>query len=227
MKKLLVFALRTNWTASTPTHTTTATLNKIVYGDGTNFILSTPTVPLNASPGAGKILAGDGTNFVLSTPTFPYSASATSGKIIKSDGTNWVASTETYAAPGTAANHLISDGTNWTAAAMKDTVIKGFGFYNITAGDSAICYVVPSGGSSIRSIKAIRTGGTAAVINATKNGSSDLLTANYTTTTSFASAGTLQNNTSLAADDIIRVTVRSVTGTVTEVYIQILYDYAE
>lgn len=66
--------------------------------------------------GAGKILVGDGTNFVASTPTFP-NASATSGKIIKSDGTNWLASTETYPAPGTSGNYMKSDGTNWTSAA--------------------------------------------------------------------------------------------------------------
>lgn len=70
------------------------------------------TLPTTAT--TGKILIGDGTNFVLSTPTFP-NASATSGKIIKSDGTNWVASTETYAVPGTNGNLYSSDGTNWTS----------------------------------------------------------------------------------------------------------------
>ena len=65
---------------------------------------------------SGKVLIGNGTNFVSSTPTFP-NASATSGKIIKSDGTNWVASTETYAAPSTSGNVMTSDGTNWTSAA--------------------------------------------------------------------------------------------------------------
>jgi hypothetical protein len=64
---------------------------------------------------SGKILVGNGTNLVLSTPTFP-NASATTGKVIKSDGTNWVASTETVAAPGTSGNVLTSDGTNWTSA---------------------------------------------------------------------------------------------------------------
>ena len=70
------------------------------------------TLPTTAT--TGKILIGDGTNFVLSTPTFP-NASATFGKIIKSDGTNWVASTETYAVPGTNGNLYSSDGTNWTS----------------------------------------------------------------------------------------------------------------
>lgn len=70
----------------------------------------------NNTATSGKILIGNGTNFVSSTPTFP-NASATSGKIIKSDGTNWTASTETYAAPSTSGNVMTSDGTNWTSAA--------------------------------------------------------------------------------------------------------------
>ncbi len=74
---------------------------------------TTPTYPNTAT--SGKVLIGDGTNVVLSTPAFP-NASATSDKIIKSDGTNWVASTETYAAPGTSGNVLTSDGTNWKSA---------------------------------------------------------------------------------------------------------------
>lgn len=52
--------------------------------DGETINVTTPT--------AGKILVGDGTNMVLSTPTYP-NASATSGKVIQSDGTNFVAST--------------------------------------------------------------------------------------------------------------------------------------
>jgi hypothetical protein len=74
---------------------------------------STPTFPNAAT--SGKVLIGDGTNVVLSTPSFP-NASATAAKVIKSDGTNWVASTETYAPPGTSGNVLVSDGTNWTSA---------------------------------------------------------------------------------------------------------------
>jgi len=75
-------------------------------------IWSTPTFPNTAT--SGKILVGDGTNIVLSTPTFP-NASATTRKIIVSDGTNWTASTETYATPSTSGNILQSDGTNWVS----------------------------------------------------------------------------------------------------------------
>ncbi len=92
-----------------------ASSGKILIGDGTNFVASTPTYP-NTSATSGKIMVSDGTNFVASTPTFP-NASATTRKIIVSDGTNWVASTETHAVPGTAGNILTSDGTNWTSAA--------------------------------------------------------------------------------------------------------------
>uniref|UniRef100_A0A6M3K5L2 Uncharacterized protein n=1 Tax=viral metagenome TaxID=1070528 RepID=A0A6M3K5L2_9ZZZZ len=55
---------------------------------------TTPTYPNTAT--SGKVLVGDGTNIVLSTPTFP-NASATAGKVIRSDGTNWAASTSTFA----------------------------------------------------------------------------------------------------------------------------------
>ena len=43
---------------------------------------------------AGKILVGDGTNFITSTPKYP-NASATAGKVIRSDGTDYAASTFT------------------------------------------------------------------------------------------------------------------------------------
>lgn len=65
---------------------------------------------------SGKMLIGNGTNFVTSTPAFP-NASATSGKVIKSDGTDWTASTETFATPSTSGNVMTSNGTNWTSAA--------------------------------------------------------------------------------------------------------------
>ena len=94
-----------------------ASSGKILIGNGTNFVASTPTYP-NASATAGKIMISDGTNFVASTPTYP-NASATTRKILVSDGTNFVASTETYAVPGTSGNVLTSDGTNWTSAAAS------------------------------------------------------------------------------------------------------------
>ena len=72
---------------------------------------------IGAAAASGKILVGNGTNFVPSTPTYPNAASPTARKFIVSDGTNWVASTETQAVPGTSGNVLTSDGTNWTSAA--------------------------------------------------------------------------------------------------------------
>ncbi len=84
---------------------------------------------IGGAAASGKILVGNGTNYVASTPTFP-NASATSGKVIKSDGTNWVASTETYAAPSTSGNVLTSDGTNWTSAAPVVTASNTVTFTN-------------------------------------------------------------------------------------------------
>lgn len=96
-----------------PTFLTSAT--SPIFNATTGFQLS-------GAAASGKILVGNGTNFVASTPTFP-NASATIGKIIKSDGTNWIASTETYATPGTSGNVMTSDGTNWTSAAPSASTV--------------------------------------------------------------------------------------------------------
>ncbi len=106
----------TNWVASTPTFPTgSATSGKFLQSDGTNWIASTPTFPTTAGT-SGKMLVSNGTNWVSSTPTFP-NASATAGKLIVSDGTNWVASTPTYPnASATTRKILVSDGTNFVAS---------------------------------------------------------------------------------------------------------------
>ena len=114
---------------------------------------------------------------------------------------------------------LAAKATVASVAALKDTTTKGYAYTSLAAGDSNIVFEVRRSGCTIREIRAIRTGGTSASINVTKNNASDLLTGNYATTTSMASAGTLQNNT-LAIGDIIRVTVRAISGTATEIFIQ-------
>lgn len=106
----------TTWIASTPTFpNASATTGKFIISDGTNWIASTPTIP-NTSGTSGKILVSNGTNFISSTPTFP-NASATTGKFIISDGTNWIASTPTIpSTAGTAGKILVSDGTNFVSS---------------------------------------------------------------------------------------------------------------
>lgn len=105
----------TNFVPSTPTFpNASATSGKFIRSDGTNWVASTPTLPTSAGT-SGKVLQSNGTNYVESTPTYP-SASGTSRKILVSDGTNNVYSTETYATPGTSGNVMTSDGTNWTSA---------------------------------------------------------------------------------------------------------------
>lgn len=89
----------------------------------------------------GKILIGDGSNMVLSTPTFPNTATA--NKIMKADGTNWVASTETYAAPGTNKNVMKSDGTNWTSAAPTfEGMVEAISFQDAGTSISNTTYVL-------------------------------------------------------------------------------------
>lgn len=106
----------TNYVASTPTYpNASATALKIIRSDGTNFIASTATFSDTPST-AGKVMVSDGTNWITSTPTFP-NASATSGKFIRSDGTNWIASTPTLpTTAGTSGKIVISDGTNFVSS---------------------------------------------------------------------------------------------------------------
>lgn len=103
---------------------------------------------------------------------------------------------------------------------------KAFSYTGISAGDSSFVFEVRQYGTTLREIRVMRTGGTSASVNATRDrGGSvvDLLTANYASTTSMASAGTLQNTT-LNVGDIIRVTVRAISGTVTELVFQFSFD---
>ena len=96
---------------STPTYPNIGTLGKVLIGDGTNVVLSTPKYP-NASVTAGKVIISDGTDYIASTPTYPNVATGT-GKILRADGTNWVASTPTYPNTAVSGKFLRGDGTNW------------------------------------------------------------------------------------------------------------------
>ena len=89
-----------------------ATSGKILVGNGTNFVASTPTFP-NASATSGKTIRSDGTNWIASTATLS-DAPSTALKWLRSDGTNWITSTATLSdTPSTAGKILVSDGTNW------------------------------------------------------------------------------------------------------------------
>lgn len=117
---------------------------------------------------------------------------------------------------GTALFGKVNTGTD-------STLSKAFSWTSLAAAESVIVYRVPCNGLTLSTIQCIRTGGTSASINATRTraGSTvDLLTANYTTTTSMASAGTVQNTT-LQNGDIIKFTVRAISGTLTELFIQL------
>ncbi|MCB8994768.1 MAG: hypothetical protein H6538_04090 [Bacteroidales bacterium] len=70
---------------STPTFPNTASNGKLMIGNGTNWVESTPAYP-NSSVTSGKIIMSDGTNYIASTPTFPNSAGNV-GNIITSNGT--------------------------------------------------------------------------------------------------------------------------------------------
>lgn len=89
---------------------------KILQSNGTVFVASGATWPTAAT--SLKLIIGNGTNYVESTPAYP-NASATSGKIIVSDGTNYIASTPTYPnATPTLGQFIISDSANWVASTL-------------------------------------------------------------------------------------------------------------
>ena len=67
-----------------------ATSGKLLIGNGTNFVASTPTWP-NAAPTAGHFPRGDGTNYGESTLTLPNAA--TQGDLLTATGANAIGST--------------------------------------------------------------------------------------------------------------------------------------
>jgi len=98
-----------------------AASGKILRGDGTNLVLSTPTYPNTATSAA--VLIGDGTNIVLSTPTWPTVA-GTAGYKVRSDGTN-------FASYPTG---VISSSTSDNTGFASDTYIAGSAV-TVAAGD--------------------------------------------------------------------------------------------
>ncbi len=169
-----------------------AASGKILVGDGTNYVASTPTFP-NAASTSGKVVVSDGTNFVTSTPTFP-NASATSGKFIRSDGTNWIASTPTLpTSAGTSGKLLSSDGTNYieTTPTYPNTATSG----KVLIGDGTnVVLSTPTfPNASATSGKVIKSDGTNWVAStetyAAPGTSGNVLTSDGTNWTSAAAAG--------------------------------------
>lgn len=91
----------------------TAALGSTIFNAGTGFRIG------NAAA-SGKILIGDGTNYVASTPTYP-NASATAGKVIRSDGTNYAASTFTIPDTYAQGDIIYASATSVLSALAKDT----------------------------------------------------------------------------------------------------------
>ena len=106
--------------ATTPDFTTGFTIGaaaasgKILIGNGTNFVPSTPAYPNAASPTALKWLRADGTNWIASTSTLAEGG-VTAGKMLQSDATNWVASAATWPTTNTAGYYVMGNGTNYVA----------------------------------------------------------------------------------------------------------------
>lgn len=61
---------------------------------------------------SGKILIGNGTNMILSTPTYP-TAAGTSGNVLTSDGTNWTSATPSASGSSTSVDSTQSTYNNF------------------------------------------------------------------------------------------------------------------
>ncbi len=82
-------------TVTSSTGTLTITNAKVFTVSNTLTLAGTDGKGINVGAAtSGKILIGDGTNMVLSTPTYPTTA-GTSGNILTSDGTNWTSAAPT------------------------------------------------------------------------------------------------------------------------------------
>ncbi|TAK57870.1 MAG: hypothetical protein EPO24_09385 [Bacteroidetes bacterium] len=213
-------------TSSSPISATTgfqiagaATTGTILRGNGTNYLASTSTYPDGATQ--GNIMYASATN------TWSGLGNGTSGQILQQGGSVPGWTTATYpSTAGTDNNFLRSNGTNFVSEAINDSLIdKACSWTNIsavTAADSLTFWIPTLNGYTLRSIVAVRTGGTSASINVVRDSAGtrvDLLTANYATTTSVASAGTVQNTT-IRENFKIQGVIRAIAGTVTEIFVQ-------
>lgn len=215
-----------------------ATTGKILVGNGTNMVLSTPTLPVSSSATSGKMmqsdgtnwvastatwptaatnnkaLIGNGTNYVESTPTVPFSSSATSGKIIKSDGTNWVASTETYAAPGTNKNVMKSDGTNWTSAAPTfEGLVEAISFQDAGTSIAATTYVLELYAEYAYTINEMRIISGAGTVTANlKIGSTSVTSCSAVSVTTTITSCTASGANTVAVGDKITLVTTSNSG---------------
>jgi hypothetical protein len=119
---------------------------------------------------------------------------------------------------------FLSDTTKFALVAHTHSRLTPFAVYNYASADSFWIFEVPEA-MTLDSLRVLRVGGTSAVVNAKRDrGGSvvDLLSSNYTTTTSMAKPSGLQN-TSLVAGDMIYFTIRSISGTATSINIQFNY----
>lgn len=87
---------------------------------------------------SGKILVGDGSNMVLSTPTFP-NAAGTSGNVITSDGTNFVSSAPAGSSEWTYLSKVTyaaaSGAQSFTSLSVHDSWKLVYRLYNTTTTD--------------------------------------------------------------------------------------------
>lgn len=100
---------------------------------------------------------------------------------------------------------------------------------NLTAVDSLPKILVPNGRTiTIDSVYVTQVGASALTFNIRKvhsGSSSDIISTNWSPTSSILRVTGMQNNTSIPAYDQIWISIRSITGTCTYFWVEIVYHY--
>lgn len=199
-----------------------ATITGLMQGNGTSNVTgianSSTTGQTLRVTGASTYAWGalDLANSSAVTGTLPGGNGGTGNAFFSVSGP--ATSLKTYTLPNTNAT-ILTD-------ARKDTMVKAYAFYNVSAADSGLLLEVPAGAASwtVRDIRAVRVGGTAATINVRNVTDAVGIIDNYATTTSIATADATINNPTLSAGDLLRVELISITGTVQEIFIQMIIE---
>lgn len=93
---------------------------------------------------SGKILIGNGSNLILSTPTYP-TAAGTSGNVLTSDGTNWLSSAATSSGGFSVQDVPLAGGTTTTPSNNAQSMTSetdGSVMYLAEAGQAALTMTI-------------------------------------------------------------------------------------
>ncbi|TAK54382.1 MAG: hypothetical protein EPO24_13195 [Bacteroidetes bacterium] len=215
---------------TTPNNSTTRTL-ALTIGQDQKVALAQPLGLSSGGTNANLTASNGGILYSTASALAVLAGTGTANKILlsgSSSAPSW--SGATYpSAGGSDNNFLRSDGTNIVSEAVTNDIIKGGSWVSVSAADSFTIFEAREN-YTVTELRVKRIGGTAAgvIVTRTRSGSQvDLYSTQFTTNAKNINdgfepftGGSLQN-TSLQAGDVIRIVIRSISGTVSELYIQV------